>query len=61
MIDHQARLALAREREAQLTEDYRRAARQLPGDPWRYGIRRIASRVAIVVRHRVRNRPAYRH
>ncbi len=60
MIDHHARIALAHERTAHLAEEYRRA-RQLPRDPQRDGIRKIAWRVAIVVRHGVRNRPAYRH
>jgi hypothetical protein len=60
MIDHDARIALARERATHLTEEYRRARR--PERPRRGAIpRRVAVVVTIVVRRVGGLGPAYRH
>jgi len=60
MIDHDASMALARERAAHLAEDYRRARR--PARPRHEAIpRRVAVVVTIVARHLAGVGPAYRH
>jgi hypothetical protein len=60
MIDHDASIALARERAAHLADEYRRARR--PVRPRREAIpRTVAVVVAIVVRRHGGLGPAYRH
>ena len=61
MIDHEARIGLAREHAANLAEQYRRARR--PEDESRREAirRRIASAVTIARRRRLAHDPAYRH